>query len=169
MLNLSKEKLVISLQRLTLYLSLAENGPVAQKRDIQKIHSYAGELLADLLAGTVSIEEGLEKYQEMVSHVNSLLTAPVYPKLNTRSVAHLLRSDVIAFENYLLQQMLVGHISVQEERKLFDMAAEIWTAANQNVINDLFPKYLKVVQLANSKVKQEHCYPLPSLEEYSGS
>ncbi len=164
--QLKSEKVIASIQRFLLFLDLSEQSKTLGIKEVRKHHKHAIDILEELSAKKIDAAKAGEQFNDLVKKVNKYLPLAPYPQVDTRSMNDLVRSDIVAFEHFVNQEMNAGHLPLQQETELFNKAMGIWDDVGVDDTQDSVARFSRLVKKANALLPENEHYPIPDMKEY---
>lgn len=163
---LNKEKASFAIQSFLLFLGVSKDVRNLDHALLDEIKVKSLELLTQLQAGQQDPISSALKLNKLIEEVNLLLGAP-YPSLMSDTNENLVKTEIVAFEHYLKQELKANHLSVQQEAPLFNDSLRLWEKVGVSLsAKEGVCEFSALIEKLNQMLPEEEHYPLPDENQF---
>lgn len=165
MIQVSQKHVHNAIQALLLFSGRSVENGILSKTHAEELKENCIELLEKLTRRLITTEEAAYELNQWIDDMNKSFkekTQAPYPFLATKNAEMHMRSEVIAFEHYLNQQLLANRLPLQIETALFHEAYIVWKEVGVTLTPKQGAKNLaQIIQKLNASLNMKEHYPMP--------
>jgi hypothetical protein len=158
---LSRGKVIYSIQALLLFLNISKESKSLSENEAVELREQCLDLLELLGAEKITESKGVFELNTIIGRMNQSLSAP-YPILQTDSVENFVKTEIVAFEHYLNQELKANHLTIHDEAPLFNQSLILWEQVGTNLSAQEGSSQLSLlIEKLNKIVPEDERYPDP--------
>jgi hypothetical protein len=159
---MNKEQISYAIETLILFLSVAKEGPLGHTLLFKE---QAVALLIEFSSGKMNAELAVYQINRLIEALNQVLRAP-YPLFKSDSAENLVKTEIVAFEHYLNQELKLKHLTIQQEAPLFNDSLRLWESIGVSVsIEEGVYQFTALIQKLNTLLPENEHYPIPDSDQ----
>ncbi len=158
---LSKDQVSYALQAFVLFLNISKGVRSIDQSLVEECRQAALDLMEKLLLDKQDSASCCAEFNELIAKINHSLTVP-YPTLVNGTSETFIKTEILAFEHYLKQELQANHLSVQDEAPLFNDSVKLWEKIGASLsAKEGTIEFSGLIKKLNQIVPKEERYPLP--------
>jgi hypothetical protein len=173
-MEVNREQASFAIQSLMVYTNIALKNNNLTRKLAEYIRKQCLSLLEQLKAGKMEGNKGAEELNRIISNINENFSqrnnSLQFPLCETRNPTLHVKNEVIAFEQFVTQELRSKKVPLKEEKEIFRGALFLW----RDVGSSLSPKQgisklSTLIKRFNGLLPKDEQYPFPEESQYADS
>lgn len=153
------------------YLDSINGNVNVSSKSVETARNQSVAIIADKKKQQMSLQDIVKQFNKVVELFNKSINLtshqPPYPLFDTNLQVQV-RTQVFAYQSYLVETMSGGNLPLQEELPAFRSTSALWQRICSNSITPRsgIDNLTQIIQKVNAKLDKKHHYPIPNANHY---